>query len=38
METINQGEHFMKTELLTKKDAAITTPDEENLRARLRAV
>jgi Protein of unknown function (DUF2934) len=34
METINQGEKSMKSELLTKRDAAIATPDEENVRAR----
>jgi len=34
METINQGETSMKPELLTNRDAAITTPDEENVRAR----
>ncbi len=34
METINQGETSMKPELLTKGDAAITTHDEENVRAR----
>jgi DNA-binding transcriptional MocR family regulator len=34
METINQGETSMKPELLTKRDAAITTHDEENVRAR----
>ena len=34
METINQGENSMKPELLTKRDAASTTPDEENVRAR----
>ena len=34
METINQGETSMKPELLTKRDAASTTPDEENVRAR----
>ncbi len=33
METINQGEKSMKPELLTKRDAAITT-HEENVRAR----
>jgi hypothetical protein len=33
METINQGES-MKPELLTNRDAAITTHDEENVRAR----
>jgi len=33
METINQGEKSMKSELLTKRDAAITN-DEENVRAR----
>jgi DUF2934 family protein len=32
MQTINQGENSM--ELLTKRDAAITTHDEENVRAR----
>jgi hypothetical protein len=32
MQTINQGENSMK--LLTKRDAAITTHDEENVRAR----
>jgi hypothetical protein len=34
METINQGETSMKPELLTDRDAAITTRDEENVRAR----
>jgi hypothetical protein len=34
MQTINQGENSMKPELLTKRDAAITTHDEENVRAR----
>jgi alpha-D-ribose 1-methylphosphonate 5-triphosphate synthase subunit PhnG len=34
METMNQGEKSMKPELLTNRDAAITTPDEENVRAR----
>jgi hypothetical protein len=34
METINHGEKSMKPELLTKRDAAITTHDEENVRAR----
>jgi hypothetical protein len=34
METIIQGETSMKPELLTKGDAAITTHDEENVRAR----
>ena len=34
METINQGENSMKPALLTKGDAAITTHDEENVRAR----
>jgi len=35
MEAINQGEESMKPELVTKKDAAITTHDEEeNVRAR----
>ena len=34
METINQGETSMKPELLTNRDAAITTHDEENVRAR----
>jgi len=34
METINKGEKSMKSELLTKRDAAIATPDEENVRAR----
>jgi hypothetical protein len=34
METVNQGEKSMKPELLTNRDAAITTPDEENVRAR----
>ena len=34
METINQGEKSMKPEFLTNRDAAITTPDEENVRAR----
>ena len=34
METMNQGEKSMKPELLTNRDAAITTHDEENVRAR----
>ncbi len=34
METINQGEESMKPELLTDRDAAITTHDEENVRDR----
>jgi hypothetical protein len=34
METMNQGENSMKPELLTKGDAAITTHDEEKVRAR----
>jgi hypothetical protein len=34
MQTLDQGEKSMKQELLTKKDAAIATPDEENVRAR----
>jgi len=34
METINQGETSMKPELLTNRDMAITTHDEENVRAR----
>jgi hypothetical protein len=34
MEPINQGENSMKPELLTTSDAAITTHDEENVRAR----
>jgi DUF2934 family protein len=34
METINQGETYMKPELLTNRDAAITTHDEENVRVR----
>jgi hypothetical protein len=34
METIDQGETSMKPELLTDKDAAITTHDEENVRSR----
>jgi hypothetical protein len=34
METINQGEKSMKPELLINRDAAITTQDEENVRAR----
>jgi len=34
MEIMNQGEKSMKPELLTKGDAAVTTPDEENVRAR----
>jgi len=33
MQTIDQGENSMKPELLTKRDAAIKT-DEENVRAR----
>jgi DUF2934 family protein len=33
METINQGENSMKPDLLTKRDEAITTA-EENVRAR----
>jgi hypothetical protein len=35
METVNQGEKSMKPELLTNRDAAITTPDEENVRGRI---
>lgn len=34
METVNQGEESMKPELLTDRDAAITTHDEESVRAR----
>ena len=34
METVNQGEKSMKPELLTNRDSAITTHDEENVRAR----
>jgi hypothetical protein len=34
METMNQGEKSMKPELLTNRDAASTTADEENVRAR----
>jgi len=34
METVNQGETSMKPERLTKKDAAITAHDEDNVRAR----
>ena len=34
MQTINQGEKFMKSEFLTNRDAAITTHDEDNVRAR----
>ena len=34
METINQGEKSMKPQLLPNRDAAITTHDEENVRAR----
>ena len=34
METINQGETSMKPEILTNRDAAITTHDKENVRAR----
>ncbi len=34
METINKGEKSMEPELLTNRDAAITTYDEENVRAR----
>jgi hypothetical protein len=34
IETIIQGETSMKPELLTNRDAAITTHDEENVRAR----
>jgi hypothetical protein len=34
METINEGETSMKPELLTNRDAAITTHDEKNVRAR----
>ena len=34
METMNQGEKSMKPELLTNRDAAITTHNEENVRAR----
>jgi Protein of unknown function (DUF2934) len=37
MEIINQGETSMKPELLTNRDAAITTHDEENVRVRARA-
>jgi len=35
METMIQGETSMKPELLTDRDAAITTHDEENARTRL---
>jgi hypothetical protein len=34
MEIIDQGENSMKPELLTKGDVAITTHEEENVRAR----
>jgi hypothetical protein len=34
METINQGAKAMKPELLTNRETAITTHDEENVRAR----
>jgi hypothetical protein len=34
MQTINQGEKSMKPELLTNRDAAMTTQDKENVRAR----
>jgi hypothetical protein len=34
METMNQGEKSMKQDLLTNRDAVITTHDEENVRAR----
>jgi glycerol kinase len=34
METIDQGETSMKPEVLTKRGAAITTHEEENVRAR----
>jgi hypothetical protein len=34
MQTINQGDNSMKPELLTDRDIAVTTPDEENVRAR----
>ena len=34
METMNQGEKSMKQDLLTNRDAAITTHDEERVRAR----
>ena len=34
METIDQEEQSMKPEFLTNRDAAITTLDEENVRAR----
>ena len=34
MATIHRVEKFMKPELLTNRDAAITTHDEENLHAR----
>jgi hypothetical protein len=34
METANQGEKSMKPEPLTNRDAASTTRDEENVRAR----
>jgi hypothetical protein len=34
METINQGEESMKPELLTDRNAAITSHDEESVRAR----
>ena len=34
MKAINQGETSMNTELLTNRDRALTTHDEENVRAR----
>ena len=34
MRTINQGDNSMKPEPLTKRDAAITAHDEENVRPR----
>ena len=34
MKTINQGEKSMKPELLTNRESAITTDDEENVRTR----
>jgi hypothetical protein len=34
METMNQGEKSMKPEFLTNRKSAITTDDEENVRAR----
>jgi hypothetical protein len=38
MQTIDQGEKSMKQELLTNQDAAITTHDEENVRAKVGAL